>query len=244
MKSNQIKSMPLWQSLIIFLIPTIYFLFIIFILMPLFNNSISLNPMLGWIIGGYILFVPIFILLLILIKIEGNKFSLKLIFERLRINKIKAKDWLWILSSILAVFLLSFIIASISKALSNVFGIRELKMMPDFIKIDPDSKAVYLTLLIWLPMFFLNIVGEESLWRGYLLPRMELEHKKYAWLINAMFWTMFHISFGIDLIILLLPALFIIPFAVYKTKNTNVGIIIHAILNGPMFVMINLGFIK
>ncbi len=244
MKENNIKPMPLWESIILFLIPTIYFFFITSFLMSIFGNSVTDNPILSWIIGGLIMFVPLFILSLILFKFEGNKFYLKILFERFRINKIKTKDWLWILFSIISVFIISFIIVSISKILSNVIGIRELKMIPDFIKINPNSNVTYLTLLLWLPMFFLNIVGEELLWRGYMLPRMEINFKKYSWLINAILWTLFHAPFGIDLIILLLPTLFIIPFTVYKTKNTSVGIIIHAILNGPMFVFINLGLIR
>lgn len=244
MKIQEIKPIPLWQSIVIFAIPTIYFLIITFLLMPLFSNSISQDPMLGWIIGGYILFSPIFILSFVLFKLEGNKFSLKLFFERFRIKKIILKDWLWILFSILFVFFASFIIVSFSKILSKEFGIHELKMIPNFIKINPNTKNFLFILLIWLPMFFLNIVGEELLWRGFMLPGMELEHKKYSWLLNAILWTLFHISFGIDLIILLLPTLFIIPYAVYKTKNTSVGIIIHAVLNGPMFILLNLGLIK
>jgi membrane protease YdiL (CAAX protease family) len=73
---------------------------------------------------------------------------------------------------------------------------------------------------------------------------MEAEHKNYSWIINAVLWMLFHIPFGFDLIILLLPTLFIIPFAVFKTKNTTVGIIIHAVLNGPMFIFISIGLIK
>ncbi len=135
MKENNIKPMPLWESIILFLIPTIYFFFITSFLMSIFGNSVTDNPILSWIIGGLIMFVPLFILSLILFKFEGNKFYLKILFERFRINKIKTKDWLWILFSIISVFIISFIIVSISKILSNVIGIRELKMIPDFIKI-------------------------------------------------------------------------------------------------------------
>ncbi len=244
MKINEIKPMPLWQSIILFVIPTLYFLFITYILMPLFNNSISNDPILGWLIGGYILFVPLFILSFVLFKLEGNKFSIKLFFERFRIKKTIAKDWLWVLFSLLFVYFVSFIIVSISKILSAEFNIPELKMMPHFMQSNSFEEPRLFLLLIWLPMFFLNIVGEELLWRGYILPRMELEHKRYSWLINTILWIMFHVSFGLDLVILLLPTLIIIPFAVYKTKNTSVGIIIHAILNGPMFVLVNLGLIK
>jgi len=93
-------------------------------------------------------------------------------------------------------------------------------------------------------MFFFNIVGEEILWRGYILPRQELQHGKYAWVINSALWLVFHACFGLDLIILLLPILITIPYVAYKTGNTSIGILTHGLLNGPMFVLVALGLIK
>lgn len=245
MKLKEIKPLPLWQSFILFALPSIYFLAVTYLLMPLFIDDITANPVLGWIIGGYILFIPIFILSFILYKIEGNYFNFKMFFERFRIKKVTLKNWGWIFFSILAIFFLNFIIVSISKILTEVFGIRELKVVPAFIKISYfHGFESLILLLLWLPMFFLNIFGEELLWRGYILPRMELRHKEYSWLINALLWMMFHLTFGLDLMILLLPTFFILPFAVYKTKNTTVGVIMHALLNGPMFILLLFGFIK
>jgi len=52
-----------------------------------------------------------------------------------------------------------------------------------------------------------------------------------------------HTHFGIQLLILLIPILFILPYAVQKTQNTWVGITIHALVNGPAFIMVSLGVI-
>jgi membrane protease YdiL (CAAX protease family) len=97
---------------------------------------------------------------------------------------------------------------------------------------------------VWIPFFFFNIVGEELMWRGYILPRQELAFGRYAWVINALLWTVFHLFFGLHLLILLLPSLFIIPYTVYRRKKTLIGIITHALLNGPAFVFVALGILK
>ena len=69
-----------------------------------------------------------------------------------------------------------------------------------------------LLLFIWFPMFFFNIVGEEILWRGYIQNRMK---SKYAWIACSLLWLIFHLPFGIDFIIMLIPVIIIIPYAFY-----------------------------
>jgi membrane protease YdiL (CAAX protease family) len=43
--------------------------------------------------------------------------------------------------------------------------------------------------------------------------------------------------------IMLLPIVVILPYAVHKTSNTSVGILIHALYNGPSFVLIATGLV-
>jgi membrane protease YdiL (CAAX protease family) len=76
------------------------------------------------------------------------------------------------------------------------------------------------------------------------LPRQELAFGRFAWLINGILWTVFHLCFGFHLLILLLPSLFIIPYVVYKRQKTLIGIIVHALLNGPSFILVSLGLLK
>jgi membrane protease YdiL (CAAX protease family) len=123
------------------------------------------------------------------------------------------------------------------------FGIPELKTTPPFMEFQALIGYEKLYLFIWFPMFFFNIVGEELLWRGYILPRQELKHGGYAWIINSVLWFVFHLCFGRDLLIILLPILIIVPYTAYRTRNTLIGIITHGILNGPMFVLVSLGLI-
>jgi len=67
---------------------------------------------------------------------------------------------------------------------------------------------------------------------------------KYSWLLCSLLWLLFHLSFGMDLMIMLVPVILIIPYAFHKTKNTLVGIFIHGIYNGPLFVTVALGLIN
>ena len=116
-----------------------------------------------------------------------------------------------------------------------------LSTTPWFMEMHPFQGTEKLLLLVWLPMFFFNIVGEEILWRGYIQTRLEV---KNTWIICSLLWMIFHLPFGIDLMIMLIPVILIIPYVYSKTKNTLTGVFIHGIYNGPIFILVALGIIK
>lgn len=80
-------------------------------------------------------------------------------------------------------------------------------------KLKPNE---YWLFLAWLPYFFFNIVREELMWRGYLLPRQATALGRYAWVLNGLLWTIFHVGIGWRIAIVLLPIEFIVPYVVQK----------------------------
>ncbi len=241
---NNLKAMPLGLSFLYFGIPALYFLLLTKYLTPFLNTTIGIHAALSWFITGFLVFVPLFSMALVLAKKEAAAESFRAVFQRLRLKKFTQKDWAWAAGGLFATFILTGLIMGISEMISKKFGIFALKTTPSFMEFEPFKASERWLLFVWLSMFFFNIVGEEIFWRGYIMPRQELANGKYAWLINSALWGVFHISFGWDLLIILIPVLVIIPYAVYETKNTSVGIFIHGLLNGPMFVLVSLGIIK
>lgn len=232
---NDIKAMPLKLSCLYFGIPALYFWLLTNYLIPYLNNTIGMHAAMSWFIAGFLIFIPLFFAAYGFAKREGNAESFKALLKRLRLKKFTTKDWAWAAGGLVATLVFTGLVK---------FGIPALKTTPSFMEFEPFKADERWMLLVWLLMFFFNIVGEEIYWRGYIMPRQELANGKYAWLINSFLWGVFHISFGRDLLIIALPALIILPYAVYKTKNTAVGIFIHGIFNGPMFVLISLGILK
>jgi membrane protease YdiL (CAAX protease family) len=240
---ERIKSLTLTGSAIIFGLPAVWFYLATRLITPWLTNKAGLHPSLSWFITGLTVFPLLFALALILARREGFR-SITELKERLRLRKLSGLDWKYVALSCLAIFALMGLIMGISFMLNRWFGYPLLETTPPFLKSVTLHGSQRLYLLVWLVMFFFNMYGEELLWRGYVLPRMEVGKGKVAWLINGSFWLVFHFCFGLQLIILLLPILFVLPYAVQKTGNTNVGIVIHTILNGPMFVLISLGIIS
>ena len=236
---NKQKVSPL-KAIIIFLVSTAYFFLLLFTLLSFLKSHYSINPALYWFITGYFLFIPLFVYALSMVKFEGNR-GIKQILLALNIKSFKKKDWTYSIIGLLLVFIFTGLIFGSSFLLNKYFGIRLLTTTPWFMEMKPFQGIEKLFLFIWLPMFFFNMVGEEILWRGYIQTRLS---GKYSWLLCSLLWMIFHLPFGIDLIIMLIPVIVIIPYAFYKTQNTLVGIFIHGIYNGPLFIAVALGLIK
>ncbi len=149
-----------------------------------------------------------------------------------------AGDWLW---SIGALLLIGAVTAGLSAALRLVVG--EVDPQPPFMRVEPLTPDRYWLLLIWLPFWVLNILGEEILWRGVMLPRQEQTFGRWAWLVNSAGWLLFHLAFGPRLLLLLLPILALTPYAVQRRRNSWVGVVIHAGINGPGFLSVALGLL-
>lgn len=224
----------------LFGIPSALFLIICRVWIPLMHQSYGLHPALSWFIGGLLVFLPLFLLAIYLVRKDGYR-TKEEILSRFRLRKMSLRDWKYTLISTLVVMVLTGAIMGISKFLNLRFGLPEIETTPSFMKFEPFQGNERFLLLAWLVMFFFNIFGEELMWRGYILPRQEVNMGRNAWIFNALPWILFHVCFGIQLMILLIPIMFILPYAVQKTKNTTVGISIHALVNGPAFIMVSLG---
>ncbi len=229
-------------TVLLFGIPAVGFIAVCRVLVPYFHQNFGLHPALSWFIGGLLTFLPLFLLALFLARKDGFLTKAEL-SSRFRLKKMSNRDWKFALGGLLLIFIGTGLIMGISKLLHLQFGTPEIETTPSFMKFEPFQGKERLLLLVWLVMFFFNIFGEELLWRGYILPRQELALGQSAWMLNSALWFVFHVAFGIDLLILLLPILIVLPWCVQKTGNTMVGIWIHGLMNGPMFILVSLGII-
>jgi membrane protease YdiL (CAAX protease family) len=123
--------------------------------------------------------------------------------------------------------------------------------LPDFMRPGyeitfPPTEFVGLSLQgrYWLIPYmlvclFFNIVGEGFMWRGLLLPRMEITFGRWAWFVNGLLWALvFHCAFP-HLYVGLLPVSLIAPFFAQKFKSSLASMTIHGLGNLMMlFVLI------
>lgn len=225
------------KAALIFIGFTLYFYLLLFTLLPIIKANIRLNPALYWFITGYFLFIPLFISALILARREGAA-SARELLESLHVRPFTKRDWAYAIAGLALVFVVTGTIFGASAALHRYCGTRMLSTTPWFMEFRPFEGTEKLLLFVWVPMFFFNIAGEELLWRGYIQARLRFT---YAWPLCSLLWLGFHLPFGLDLMIMLVPVVIIIPCAFHRTGNALVGVFIHGMYNGPVFVALALG---
>lgn len=214
-------------------------------LIPYIVSSWNLRPVIAWFLSaGLLIFVPLFFLSFSAILKEGNKFDLKTISQRFRIRKLNKKDWQILTFAAIFNFPALFLIQIFYNGLSELTGLfPALSTSPSFMTFEPLKTGEYWILLLWFPFFFFNIIGEELYWHGYFLPAQQLVHGKITWIINGSIWMMFHLSFGIGMMIMLIPLIYSISYLVQKRENLMFGIILHGLINGSGFLLLAWGVI-
>jgi membrane protease YdiL (CAAX protease family) len=157
--------------------------------------------------------------------------------ERLRLARPTGRDWLWGIGGLLAIGIGSGLAFQLCLAVG-------LEPNPSFARgVAPLGRERLWILGLWLLNWPLNILGEELVWRGVLLPRMEVQLGARAWLWNGLLWGVFHFAFGPGNLIVLLPSLALVPFVAQRRRNTWLAVLLHAGLSGPGFAALALGLV-
>jgi membrane protease YdiL (CAAX protease family) len=208
---------------------------------PYLHQIYSVRPLVGWWLASGVIVFALFVAAFLAAQRRTGARSLWQILAALNIRSLSRTDMLWAFGGLAAAVVLTGIVVTASSA---VFSINLLSQdsYASFLKMEKLKSNEYWLFLAWLPYFFFNIVGEELLWRGYLLPRQVLVLGRYAWIFNGLLWAIFHVGIGWRIAIVLLPIEFIVPYVVQKRQNTWLGIIIHGLYNGTGFVIVALGF--
>jgi len=218
-QNGVVKPMKLWQSLLFFLLPGLYGFFAFYVLFPLL---VRLGMPEEFAYGTQMLsvFLLLFIATIISLRKDGWSLSWATVRDRLRIKGMDTTSWKWTLAFLFLSLLLGFLLNMLGQYIFEKTGFW-----------PPDADIPLTNVPFMCIVLIVNIIAEELWWRGYILPRQELEHGKLAFLVNGVLWSFFHI-FKWWAVPLMLFRNWILPLVVQRTKNTTPGILMHFISNG------------
>jgi membrane protease YdiL (CAAX protease family) len=196
-------------------------------------TATGMDPLASWMLLSVpLVFVPVISSGCLLLRTENVRQPWT---ERLRLRRPTGKDWAW------GVLGLVCIAAGSAVMMHLCFGLG-LDPNPPFSRnLRPMVGSRLWMVGIWAVYWPINILGEEFVWRGVVLPRMQDRAGGHAWLLNAVLWGAFHLAFGLGNLLVLLPTLICVPLIAQRRRNTWLAVLMHAGLSGPGFVALALG---
>lgn len=243
---DNIKPMSLSSSVFFFGIPAIIiFINMYFFMRFLDNNSFPIfwNYML---IYSVLPMSLIIISVIFLVKKENHDLNLK---QRLRLGKMGKSEWIWSLLLFIFMFLSAVILQFTSPIIAKIFSPPqfwpdELNPLKNTVSTKIPSEFLgqslsgnWWVLIVILLSLIIATLGEELLWRGYVLPRQELTFGKKTWIIHGVFWVLFHIFLPWNLIAIL-PGALALSYVAQKKENTSPTIIAHGLANALLIIIV------
>lgn len=203
---TEVKQYNLWQILLMFLWPTLWFTFLAYVVGPLFVPAGGVTP--TWVFlcvlvlgNGAEMLVG-----LLLLRREGYELKLSSLRERIRWAWPSGwKQWGIVVAVFVAGMTLSMLAGPLNKALANTPGFHPPSFWPNasnpLVEItgaadvfpDVNLAGNYGFFLIYfLITLIFNIFGEELYYRGFLLPKMRGALGKWDWVVNGVLFTLKH----------------------------------------------------
>jgi membrane protease YdiL (CAAX protease family) len=247
-----IQPMGLGLSLLCFGIPAVMVVVAFYVVTPALAYR-GMMPFYAQLVPVCAVLASLLIASIVAYRSEGRRLTWAGLQKRFRLHRLSGRAWLLAVGAT-AVGLAGSALGSLLGDWLIESGIMPMpSSLPSWL--DPQAsisvaerlnqmtgglRGNWLALLMSAVYFFFNIIGEESWWRGYILPRQELSFGKWTWLIHGVLWVFFHVSRWWDMIGLL-PAQMVFVYVVWRSKNTTIAILMHMLSNVSTVIFVLLG---
>jgi membrane protease YdiL (CAAX protease family) len=245
-----LEPMPFWQALLYFGLPALLFRLSIYNGIPALM-ALGLPRFQASVVAFTVPSALLFAFAFGFVRRDGYALTRGTIAERFRLVPLTRRGWLWSIAGLVVTFLSIGVLAfSAQWLVTAIPAIAPPDFFPVWLKpgasfsvalfadfIGAPLKGNWGVALLFVVMLFFNIAGEELWWRGYILPRQELAHGRWAWAIHGLLWLLWHVTFYPWQALALLPICLVIPFIAQRLHNTWPAVIIH-LQNAAVLVLV------
>lgn len=250
------KPLTVKGSLPLFFIPSILMIINVNLIMRVFDNQgFPFFYNYSFVYG----IVPLSLFIIVAVmayRREGNEMAWEAFKVRYRLPAMRKSDWLWIIGLFIVMNLGLVIFSFTTKPIAKIihppsYWPAELNPLKDSnMSGVPDTflgtslSGNWTVLFLVLVNIILVSLGEELWWRGYILPRQELQYGDRTWIIHGTLWALFHIFTPWNIFVLL-PGTLALSYVAQKRKNNWICIITHGLVDGLLaIIIIFLGIMK
>jgi len=186
----------------------------------------------------------LFVLSMIIVRQEEGNLRWETVKRRLRLNAprdpktgvVRHKLWLWLLPAIAGFVLLD---VALNSAITNVW----VSVFPFFAEpagysfaavfespeILERLKGAWWFLALFVVMAVFNtVLGEDLLFQGVLLPKMEGVFGKWSWLANGVLFGVYHLHQPWVILVSIIGGALFFSFLAQRLRSTWMSIIVHS----------------
>jgi membrane protease YdiL (CAAX protease family) len=224
-----LRPLPFWGSLIAFGAPALLMMFSYHVFMP-WVRGMGLAAAESFVVAHIApMAVMLAVALAVFHKVERRPLTWVAFSERFRYPRLTLKVTLLGLGTFVLLNIVYGAFSQLGAGLGLAPAAGAITSVADVLGVDVQGRweIVFLFLLV----LAFNVVGEELWWRGIILPRQELRHGRWTWVVHGLLWTAFHAFKWWDLVGLL-PVCLVIAYISQRTKNNWPALIAHGLFNG------------
>jgi membrane protease YdiL (CAAX protease family) len=226
------------KILIIWILSALPMAILAFVITPILIPIIDLPPLIIYWLAIIFGLIWQFFLSIIILKKEGHDVSWFTIQKRMKFQKPrnptsgKSNNWLflWVIPFIL---LSGFLQSGVGFPDLDSIAVPFIKNLPqyDLSKLaTPEYKGAWWILGLFLITFLFNyFLGEEFLYRGILLPKMNGVFGKWDWVANGVLFGFYHLHKPQIIISTALLFGFIFAFPSKRFQSSWMAVIIHGV---------------
>jgi membrane protease YdiL (CAAX protease family) len=200
----------------------------------------------------------LFVLSMIIVRQEEGDLRWATVKRRLRLNtprepktgETRRRLWLWVVPFVIGISLWELAVAppidalwvSIFPFLAEPPGYAFGAILESQVVLEQLVGAWWFFGLFVVFAVFNSILGEEFLFRGVLLPKMEGVFGSWSWVANGVLFGIYHLSQPWVIVTSAISGVFLYTFPAWRFRSTWMSIIVHSVQN-VFFAFLILGVV-
>ena len=260
-QAEQMDQYTLWQILGIWALAALPMGILSWIVFPAVSPDFNVDPLGAGVTRIVLLtigLVWLFVLSLMIVRKEEGDLHWATVKRRLRLNtprdpksgEPQRRLWLWVIPFVIAIVVWEMVLVPIvQKIWVSLLPFLAEPPGYSFGAIFESQEIVQRLMGAWwffgLFMVFAvfnSILGEEFLFRGVLLPKMEGVFGRWSWMASGVLHAFWHVHQPWVILDTVISAAFLYTFPNWRFRSTWMGIIVHSVQN-VFFLFLILGLV-
>ncbi len=251
----------LWQILGIWALAAVPMGILSWVVFPALSPDFNSDPLGAGVTRLVLLTVGLiwqFVLSMILVRKEEGDLSWATIKRRLRLNKpqdpttgkTRRRLWLWVIPFLIASIVYDLAVTpSVDKLWVSIFLFLAEPSSFNFDLVFQSQEILNRLVGAWwffglfaVTSVFNSILGEEFLFRGVLLPKMEGVFGRWSWLANGVLFGLYHVHMPWAILQNVISGPFVLAFPSWRFRSTWMAVIVHS-AQSVYFLVLILGLV-